>query len=198
MRRWSKRLEAVGKDVECTFGIMKKRFRILRLPFLFKTEDEITNVFRVCAMLHNRLLEHDGLDGIGKAEEDWLAADLSTDDARIFAQVAANQDAARQRHMPAGTGEEDAVDDDDPEDDHFALRRALVTHFEHAWGKKEIMWKRSAAMCRARQRARDEARDARREDGLEEEDEDVEVEEEGEDEGEDDEVSEHEWDSDFC
>ena len=35
-RRWSKRLESVRKDVECAFGIVKQRFRILKVPFLFK------------------------------------------------------------------------------------------------------------------------------------------------------------------
>ena len=35
-RRWSKRLESVRKDVECAFGILKKRFRILKVPFLYK------------------------------------------------------------------------------------------------------------------------------------------------------------------
>ena len=35
-RRWSKRMESVRKDVECSFGILKQRFRILKVPFLLK------------------------------------------------------------------------------------------------------------------------------------------------------------------
>lgn len=35
-RRWSKRLESVRKDVECAFGILKQRFRILKIPFQLK------------------------------------------------------------------------------------------------------------------------------------------------------------------
>ena len=91
-----------------------------------QTEDEITNVFRVWAMLHNGLLNYDGLDAIGSEEENWLSADLSTDDARIFAEVEARQNAERARHLPKGTGEDNNADDEDPEEDHFALRRALV------------------------------------------------------------------------
>ena len=30
-------------------------------------------------MLHNRLLHHDGLDTIGDAEADWLAAELTAE-----------------------------------------------------------------------------------------------------------------------
>ena len=54
--RWSKRLESVRKDVECAFGIVKKRFRIVHLPFPYCKAKLVENVFRVCVMLHNRLL----------------------------------------------------------------------------------------------------------------------------------------------
>ena len=42
---WSKRLESVRKDVECFFGVLKGRFRILKLPILYKEMEDIDNVF---------------------------------------------------------------------------------------------------------------------------------------------------------
>ena len=47
--RWSKTLESVRKDVECFFGILKGRFRILKLPILYSDKEDIENVFFACA-----------------------------------------------------------------------------------------------------------------------------------------------------
>ena len=74
---WAKRMESVRKDVECTFGIMKKRFRELRLPSEFVSAKTVTHTFKTCCHLHNRLLKYDKLDTIGQLESDWLASELS-------------------------------------------------------------------------------------------------------------------------
>ena len=65
------RLESVRKDVECCFGRLKKRFRILRLPFLFVYEAQIHDTFKTAAILHNWLLDLDGLSDIGQDPTDW-------------------------------------------------------------------------------------------------------------------------------
>ena len=54
-------MRAMFKDVECTFGIMKGRFRILKLPFQFNDAAKIDAIFKTCCVLHNMLLFHDGL-----------------------------------------------------------------------------------------------------------------------------------------
>jgi hypothetical protein len=56
---WSRWVESVRKDIECTFGIVKGRFRILKLPILLQTEADIGNVFLTCCALHNELLRAD-------------------------------------------------------------------------------------------------------------------------------------------
>ena len=56
---WSRQLESVRKDVERCFGVMKKRFRVLKLPILLRDVTEINDVFKTCAVLHNVLLTHD-------------------------------------------------------------------------------------------------------------------------------------------
>lgn len=50
--RWSKALESVRKDVECFFGILKRRFRTLKLGIIFQDEDDINNMFFTCCILH--------------------------------------------------------------------------------------------------------------------------------------------------
>ncbi|CAN0043663.1 unnamed protein product, partial [Pylaiella littoralis] len=60
--RWSRALESVRKDVECFFGILKGRFRILKLGILFQNLEDIDNMFFTCCVLHNMLHAFDGLD----------------------------------------------------------------------------------------------------------------------------------------
>ena len=143
-RRWSKRMESVRKDVERAFGIVKKRFRILKVPFLFKDAKAIHNVFVVCCMLHNRLLKFDGLHKLGRAEQDWIKASLTADDARVDAQnsawtadarraCAANHDVDVERHAA-----------------HFELRDQLMVHYRYCWQHQLVNWRVTAAQRAAR------------------------------------------------
>jgi hypothetical protein len=50
------------KDVECTFGIMKGRFRILKSGIRLKGQEAGDKIFLTCCALHNWLLHVDGLD----------------------------------------------------------------------------------------------------------------------------------------
>ena len=60
--RFSKWLESVRKDVECTFGILKGRFRILKTGIRLGGQQASDRIFLTCCALHNWLLEVDGLD----------------------------------------------------------------------------------------------------------------------------------------
>lgn len=53
---WSNHLEGIRKDVECTFGILKKRFMCLKQAIRLHTKNEIDNMFFACCILHNILL----------------------------------------------------------------------------------------------------------------------------------------------
>ena len=59
---FSEWLESVRKDVECVFGILKIRFRFLRGFVLFQEPETLEKAFRTAAMLHNMLLDWDGLN----------------------------------------------------------------------------------------------------------------------------------------
>ena len=50
------------KDVECTFGIMKGRFRILKTGIPLHGIEATDKIWHTCCALHNFLLEEDGLD----------------------------------------------------------------------------------------------------------------------------------------
>ena len=55
-------LESLRKDVECTFGILKGRWRILKSGIRIHGTDGPDQVFLTCCALHNKLLDIDGLD----------------------------------------------------------------------------------------------------------------------------------------
>ena len=54
-RQWSALMDSVRKDVECTFGILKVRFRVLKVPSMWKYRRTFDNVFFTCCWLHNML-----------------------------------------------------------------------------------------------------------------------------------------------
>jgi hypothetical protein len=60
--RFSTWLESLRKDVECTFGILKGRWRILKSGIRLHGTDGADQVFLTCCALHNKLLDIDGLD----------------------------------------------------------------------------------------------------------------------------------------
>jgi len=62
-RRWSHWLESLRKDVECTFGILKGRWRVLKTGIRLEGVEVADKIWKTCCALHNWLLEIDGLDG---------------------------------------------------------------------------------------------------------------------------------------
>eukprot|EP00956_Cyclotella_meneghiniana_P035135 scaffold111769_cov64-Cyclotella_meneghiniana.AAC.2 len=54
---YSANLESVRKDVECTFGILKKRWRILEYGMHYRSIDRCEKIFVACCVLHNMMLD---------------------------------------------------------------------------------------------------------------------------------------------
>jgi DDE superfamily endonuclease len=59
--RFSQWLELFQKDSECTFGILKGRFRILKTGIRVEGTKAADNIWLTCCALHNWLLRCDGL-----------------------------------------------------------------------------------------------------------------------------------------
>lgn len=60
--RWSEFAESIRKDVECSFGILKKRFQFLKTGITWHRKSDIDNAVFSCVILHNMLHEFDGYD----------------------------------------------------------------------------------------------------------------------------------------
>jgi hypothetical protein len=54
---FSTNLESVRKDVECVFGIIKKRFKVLDYGFKFRSMAICEKIFYTCCCLHNEMLD---------------------------------------------------------------------------------------------------------------------------------------------
>jgi Plant transposon protein len=59
--RFSEWIESMRKDVECTFGIMKGRFRVLKTGVRLHGIGVTDKIWLTCCALHNFFLHEDGL-----------------------------------------------------------------------------------------------------------------------------------------
>jgi hypothetical protein len=59
--RFSEWPELLRKDVECTFGILKGRWRVRKRGIRVHNTEVVDNISLTCCALHNMLLDVDGL-----------------------------------------------------------------------------------------------------------------------------------------
>ena len=131
------RFESVRKDVECTFGVMKNRFRILKSGFYYHTRRDIDGVFHMCSILHNMLLVHDGNDIRWRNDASWSTRlDADDDDIREGVEAVRNRTGRNLRVVReesedyAGAGSRGFHGGEIEEEDTFKeLRNRLVSHF---------------------------------------------------------------------
>jgi Plant transposon protein. len=62
LEKWSKQVESVRKDVECVFGILKKRFLFLKHPIRLHDPEQIHRAFVTCCVIHNILNDYNLFD----------------------------------------------------------------------------------------------------------------------------------------
>jgi len=142
--RWSRWLESVRKDVECFFGRLKVRFMSLYNPIYLKYEDDIDALMITCCILHNMLLQWDGLDISYQDPSSWKTMDGDDDveddepSGGRFELVERRTQASRDMTY-VWSGRQDA-EDDVVEPDFYSQRLALVAHFDYHWRRKEIIW----------------------------------------------------------
>ena len=59
------------KDIERVFGMLKKRFRILKIPLPCHNIFQITDILHSCCILHNMILEDKDRIDLGQVVIGW-------------------------------------------------------------------------------------------------------------------------------
>ena len=75
-------LKALRKDVECTFGILKGCWRILKTGIHVHNTEARDNIWMTCCALHNLLLDVDKLSH--KWEEEGIPSSFNTETGRFL------------------------------------------------------------------------------------------------------------------
>ena len=165
--RWSEWLESMRKDVKCTFGILKGRWRILKTGVMLHSSKNVDQIWLTCCALHNMLLDVDGLDepwdGVRIPTSIWVNGEFSCiEDEECPMVIRRIMSPAEIRNFdttatglggPPPTAEEDAEDDlnnnvvipngtirnvRDLTLQYF--RSKLVEHFDIQFTKNAIVW----------------------------------------------------------
>jgi hypothetical protein len=145
--RFSEWLESMRKDVECTFGILKGRFHILKTGVRTESVAMCDKIWMTCCALHNMLLF---VDGLHENWENGAKSYYEDEDDKIATPFAVNR---LNRHE----GENNNINATDPVGDKFqkytvdgkrVLRKMpldmfqerLIHHFDIRFKKKNIEW----------------------------------------------------------
>lgn len=77
---WSEWLESIRKDVECTFGMLKQRFRLFLNQVHFHSFFIIEAAWKTACILHNMMLMYNGVDLLDwERNIDWSTVDPDLD-----------------------------------------------------------------------------------------------------------------------
>jgi Plant transposon protein len=152
---WSKWLESMRKDVECTFGILKGRFRILKTGIRLHKINSVDQLWCTCCALHNMFLEHDGLSKNWEngVQSDWqgeLGNHVNADD-HDYSGMGPGNDIVYENDF--SINDEmilDEIDELAPENNQGAkpvrscsnrfLKQKLIDHFDILYQKRAIKW----------------------------------------------------------
>jgi Plant transposon protein len=144
--KWSTRLESVRKDVECTFGILKGRFQILRSRILFHSQKKVDNIFVSACILHNMNLRGDNLDTRWKDDANWERPEDEDDqdlrEGRELLRIRTKMNlpeevidfsAERQRQIIIENEEQ-------PDDSYYLFRSLLIDHYNFCHNNDLLEW----------------------------------------------------------
>jgi hypothetical protein len=152
--RWSQWLESMRKDVECTFGILKGRWRILKSGVNLRSATAMDNVWLTCCALHNWLLDEDGLDEmwengvpskwegeLGQHDEEDIPNNDMENLSHNFSGIAFDND---EDHNTVETMSHDSTLPDGTRIVRLLsqkfFRERLVEHFDILWKRNELQW----------------------------------------------------------
>jgi hypothetical protein len=158
--RWLQWVESMRKDVECTFGILKGRWRILKVGVHLSSAIAMDRVWFTCCALHNWLLEEDSLNKNWESgvQSEWEGelVELGDDVERVHNAVQnlssnlsgfatgnedddTEEDLHQQETMPADSTLNDGTRIVHLLSQKFFHQR-LVKHFDILWQNNELVW----------------------------------------------------------
>ena len=150
--RWSEFAESIRKDVECAFGILKKRYQILKNAITWHSKSDIDNAVFSCVILHNMLHEYDGYDIRWEAEiynahndeEEQMCLDRIR--RRVVRTAENNNDYSSVGHLNYNINNinfANVLDIDvavEISDEHELLRNKLVRHLDLQYLEGKLRW----------------------------------------------------------
>jgi hypothetical protein len=151
-KQWSEMVESLRKDVECFFGILKQMFGILKYGSRFQSQELMDDIFLTCCALYNQRFELAGNDECW--DEMWPADDNSDDSEidsdslpSIFNRLRTEFVRDSEDFRMSGIGAGDNLHVPDPPSHaevltHDRKKAALITHFQFALSKHEVIWPR--------------------------------------------------------
>lgn len=136
---WSKKVESTRKDVERTFGMTQRRFRILHYPFTLRDVCDIRYVVVTCFTFHNMLFDCDAQ--FDEHSDNDAMGFIQTNKANriIFGQqrlVQATR-ATRVNEMAA----DPQLECSEEYDDEYCLRREnMANHMYYQYVHRNLIW----------------------------------------------------------
>ena len=162
---WSEWTESMGKDGECTFGILKGRWRILKTGVRLFTTESVDKVWLTCCALHNMLIDVDGLDkpwdGVNIPNSVWddgEFSELKVEEVPMALRRMLSPDMIRNYDNSSVGADEgnDCVCEDDEGDNNASgrgndvrkvrdmslkfFRSKLVEHFDIMYEQRNVVW----------------------------------------------------------
>ena len=161
---WSGHLESVRKDVECTFGSLKRRFLILKHALQLHSLLDTDATMFTCCVIHNMLLEIDGFttkwdtedflrDDNDIHENEYLATKqkhnanatrlyLSKHKKRVEESLLrqAAGDFTRVGHTENDVSLRTEVESIETETSYQILQSRLITHFKYQYADGKVQW----------------------------------------------------------
>ncbi len=140
--RWSQWLESMRKDVECTFGMLKKRFRCLDHGIDIGSIEDCDNVFLTRCALHNLILKIDERDKVWEGE-------VQMDDQDNFAMNRLRNPEGNTISNNEGDTNETEIDASQNNDNTINVvrnlqqsifKKKLIEHFDIMFQQNKIVW----------------------------------------------------------
>jgi Plant transposon protein len=139
------------KDVECCFGILKGRFRILKTGIRLQSFTAVDNIWFTCCALHNYLLEVDGLHkqwarGVSSDYEREMGHHDNVEIVRKNLRPEIFRRLENPRNYDTSTPVPNFVHACDDEEISLLdvpfeqMRSKLVDHFHYRWTKNDVEW----------------------------------------------------------